>query len=296
MIVTFGSLNADLIFSVETLPRPGQTLMAKGLATEAGGKGANQALAAALDGAEVAMAGAVGQDALAEVALAGLKGRVDLSRVARLEASTGCAAIHRDAEGRNEIVVAGGANLAASSGSVEDALLDRASVLLLQMENDPAQIERVIRRCRPAKAMSILNLAPACRLDPEVLGLCDLIVVNEDEAAAMAGWLGCAPEPRALALASGAGILRTLGGEGAELCWQGQEISIPALSCRVKDTTAAGDCFVGVFAAALDRGETPEAALRRAAAAAAIACTRIGSQSSLPEARDTDAVLAAAAV
>ncbi|PTW44112.1 ribokinase [Rhodovulum kholense] len=292
MIVTFGSLNADLIFSVETLPQPGQTLMAQGFTTEAGGKGANQALAAALDGAEVAMAGAVGQDALAEVALAGLTGRVDLTRVARLEAPTGCAAIHRDPEGRNEIVVAGGANLAASSDSVEDALLDRASLLLLQLENDPAEIARLIRRCRPARALSILNLAPAYRLDPEVLGLCDLIVVNEDEAGAMAGWLGCAPDPRALADASGAGILRTLGSEGAELCWQGQEITIPAVACTPKDTTAAGDCFVGVFAAALDRGETPEAALHRAAAAAAIACSRIGSQSSLPEARDTDALLA----
>ena len=293
MIATFGSINADLIFSVDALPVPGQTVLARGFHTEAGGKGANQALAAALDGAEVVMTGAVGTDALAEVALRGLTGRVDLSRVARLDQPTGCAAIHRDTDGRNEIVVAAGANLAATSEAVEDALLARDGILLLQMENDPVQIIRLIRRCHGSGMLCLLNLAPAFDLPPEVLALCDLVIVNEDEAGMMAGWLGCEATARDLAARTGTGILRTLGGAGAELCWRGQEIAIPAVPCQVRDTTAAGDCFVGVFAAALDRGADAETALRRAAAAASVACSRTGSQSSLPTAQETDRALSA---
>ena len=289
MIVNFGSINADLIFTVSALPDAGQTLMAQGFHTEAGGKGANQALAAALDGARVAMAGAVGGDALADIALHGLKGKVDLSRVARLDAPTGCASIHRAGDGRNVIVVAGGANLAASSDLVEDALLREANILLLQMENDPAEIERLIRRSRATGIRSILNLAPAFRLPRDVLALCDLIVVNEDESQALADWLKCGASASELARASGSGILRTLGAEGAELCWGGTEVVVPAVPCVVRDTTSAGDCFVGVFAAALDRGAGAEAALHRAAAAASIACTRTGSQSSLPSAAEIDA-------
>lgn len=290
MIVNFGSINADLIFTVSALPDAGQTLMAQSFRTEAGGKGANQALAATLDGASVAMAGAVGQDALADIALQGLKGKVDLSRVARLDAPTGCASIHRDADGRNVIVVAGGANLAASSDLVEDALLHEADILLLQMENDPAEIARLIRRSHGTRTRSILNLAPAFRLPRDVLALCDLIVVNEDEAQALAGWLNCGASAHDLARTTGSGILRTLGADGAELCWDGAEIAVPAVPCEVRDTTSAGDCFVGVFAAALDRGLNPKAALRRAAIAASIACSRTGSQSSLPSAAEIDAM------
>ncbi|WP_370044569.1 MULTISPECIES: ribokinase [Salipiger] len=289
MIVTFGSINADLIFDVETLPTAGQTLMAKSLHTEPGGKGANQALAAALGGAEVHMVGAVGKDGLADIALEGLRRAVDVSLVARLEAPTGCASIHRDQGGRNEIVVAGGANLAVSSDLVDDALLDRASVVLLQMENDPRETARLICRCHERRTLSILNLAPAYRLDAEVLSLCGLVVVNEDEAEAMAGWLGCGKTAAALAEATGTGVLRTLGGDGAELAWRGEHVSVPAVPCTVQDTTAAGDCFVGTFAAALDRGLPLADAMHRAAVAASLTCARKGSQESMPTAADVDA-------
>lgn len=288
MIVTFGSINADLIFDVETLPTAGQTLMARSLRTEPGGKGANQALAAALQGAEVCMAGAVGQDALADLALQGLPGRVDLSRVERLDQPTGCASIYRDPDGRNEIVVAGGANLAAASSLVEDALLDEANIVLLQLENDPKQVEALLRRCKGRDVISVLNIAPAYQIRTEVLSLCDLIVVNEDEADAVAGWLGCSPSAKSISDTSGVGVLRTLGAQGVELYWQEEAISVPAVPCSVEDTTAAGDCIVGAFVAALDNGLHLGDALGRAATAASIACGRKGSQASLPSFREVD--------
>ena len=288
MIVTFGSINVDFVYEVPEMPRSGQTLLAKGSRTQAGGKGANQALAAARDGAEVYMAGAVGDDALAEVGLQNLKSAVDISRISRVAEPTGNASIQIDAEGHNMIVVAAGANLAASSEAVEDNLLQRANIVLLQMENDAAAVEKLIRRAFSAKVMSILNLAPAFFLEEEVLSLCDLIVVNEDEAEALAGWLDCDASAKALSERLDTGVLRTLGGDGAEAFATGEYIRVPAIRIDVKDTTAAGDCFVGVLAAALDRGMPLRAAMERASIAAGLACARVGSQQSIPLAQETD--------
>src|SRR3546814_19289157 len=125
MIVTFGSINVDFVYEVSDMPRSGQTLLATGSRTQAGGKGANQALAAARDGAEVCMAGAVGDDALAEVGLQNLKSAVNISRVSRVAEPTGSASIQIDAKGCNMKVVAAGAHLAASSSTVVNDLLDR---------------------------------------------------------------------------------------------------------------------------------------------------------------------------
>nr|WP_278002353.1 MULTISPECIES: ribokinase [Agrobacterium] len=288
VIVTFGSINADLVFSVREMPQPGQTLLADQFRTEAGGKGANQAIAAARDGANVVMVGAVGHDALADVALKNLKDTVDLSRVLRVTEPTGCASILIDSHGRNMIAVASGANLVASSDEVDDALVQEARIVLMQMENDPAEIEKLIRRLSVTNAMSILNLAPAIHLEKEVLSLCDLIVVNEDEAEALAGWLDTGSSAMDLSLKLETGVLKTLGGDGAEASVGGEIIKIPALSIEAKDTTAAGDCFVGVLASALDRGLSLKDAMTRAATAAGLACSRAGSQSSIPHANETD--------
>ncbi|SES45608.1 ribokinase [Rhizobium sp. NFR03] len=288
MIVTFGSINADLIYLVDEMPQAGQTVLALGSRTEAGGKGANQALAAARDGADVVMIGAVGNDAMAPIALQNLEREVDISRVARSEKPTGSAAIMIDADGRNMIAVAAGANLAAQSDGVEDELLNNASYVLLQMENDALQIENLIRRVSNHSAKSILNLAPAHQLDRDLLSLVDIVIVNEDEAEALARWIGCEATARSLSDALETGVLRTMGGEGAEAFINGERVTVPALRVNAVDTTAAGDCFVGVLASALDRGLSLEAAMRRAAKAAAIACSRPGSQSSIPHTNETD--------
>ncbi len=292
MITVFGSINLDLIFALPAIPRSGETLLTRSVTVAPGGKGANQAVAAALDGARVAMAGAVGRDALAAGALALLGGSgVDLSRVIETDAATGCAAIAVDPQGHNAIAVGSGANLLARADQVEDALLGPGNTLVLQMEVDRQQTQTLIRRARSAGTRIILNLAPAAPLSLEALSAVDLLVVNESEAAWLAEYLGCFPDAAGLRAALGVDVVRTLGEKGAELAGEKGLSTIAAHEIDAVDTTAAGDCFVGVLAASLDRGLALEPALRRASVAAGICCTRPGSQNSLPAAAETDAAL-----
>ena len=262
MITVFGSINLDLIFALDRLPAPGETVLGPGTRIEPGGKGANQAVAAALDGAAVCMAGALGADALAEGALAGLVAAgVDLSRVARVAAATGCAAICTDPAGRNQIAVGSGANALARADQVEDALLGPGHMVLLQMEVDAGETAALVRRGRGARF--VLNLAPALPLPLEVLRAVDVLVVNEHEAAWLAATLGVDPTATGLAGALGGVVVRTLGGAGAEYAGDGAG-HVAAHAVPVLDTTAAGDCFTGVMAAGLDRGASLRAALERA--------------------------------
>lgn len=297
MIVVFGSINLDMIFAMEDLPLAGQTLLARSLDLHPGGKGANQAVAAARDGAAVTMVGAVGGDGLKETALGGLRGAgVDLSRVAVTDRATGTAAVCTDAAGRNQIVVAGGANLQARADQVEDALLSPGTTLIVQMESDPGETAALILRARRLGARVILNLAPAAPLPLPVLKSVDILVVNEDEAEWLAGHLGCAGDAASLRSLLGGTVIRTLGGDGVE--WSSVDGSgrQPAPAVAVRDTTGAGDCFVGVLAAELDRGRPLAAAIRRAASAASLSCTRAGGQASLPAAAETDRALGGLAV
>jgi ribokinase len=287
MVTIFGSINADFIFPVAALPTAGQTLLATGMTAEPGGKGANQAVAAARDGARTSMAGAVGNDAMAEIALAGLReAGVDLSFVVTTDQPTGCAAICIDPAGRNQIVVAPGANLAGRQASLP---LGPDDIIVTQMETDPDETASLIRRASDAGARTIHNLAPAASLDRAVLARLTLLVVNEDEAAWLADSLGCDPAAQSLSTAIGSTIIRTLGSRGVE--WAGALGSghVPAATVQVVDTTAAGDCFVGVLAAALDRGMALSDAIARANLAAGLACERRGSQRSLPRQSDIDA-------
>ena len=271
MIVVFGSINADLIFAMQDLPGPGQTLLAQEMRIEAGGKGANQAVAAARDGTKVVMAGAVGRDSLTEPALAGLQAaNVDLSRVAFTGQPTGCACICTDPAGRNQIAVAPGANALARAAQVEDAVIGPETTLLVQMETDPRETASLILRARARGARVILNLAPAIPVDLQALRAVDLLVVNEDEAVWLGRHLGSGIDAVALSAALGLTVIRTLGGDGAEAAETTGRIRVPAHQVQVRDTTAAGDCFVGVLGAALDRGAPLEAAMRRAGTAAAL--------------------------
>jgi ribokinase len=290
MISVFGSINLDLIFPLDRLPAPGETVLGPAVRIEPGGKGANQAAAAALDGAQVLMAGAVGQDALAEGALAGLRGAgVDLSRVVRVADATGCAAVCTDGGGRNQIAVGSGANLRVRADQVEDALLQPGHTVLLQMEVPASETEALIRRNRGARL--VLNLAPALPLDIDALRAVDVLVVNEHEAAWLAARLAAAPEAAALRQALGVCVVRTLGAAGVD--YAGAEAAGTLAAHRIDgvDTTAAGDCFTGVLAAGLDRGLGLLAALSRANAAAALCCMRTGSQGSIPTAAETEAFM-----
>ncbi len=285
VLIVFGSINLDMTFAVPALPTPGETVIGPAVQVQPGGKGANQAVAAARDGAAVAMAGAVGRDGAADTALAGLVAAgVDLSRVVRTDVSTGAAAICVDPAGRNQIAVGTGANAVARAGQVEDALLGAATTVLLQMEVDAAETANLIRRARTAGARIVLNLAPAAALDG--LDLLDWLIVNEVEAAWLARLQGCVPTAAGLHAALGTGVVRTLGAQGVEAEPGGYRV--PAHPTTVVDTTGAGDCFAGVFAAALDRGHDVRTALHRANVAAGLSCARAGSQVSLPHAAEID--------
>lgn len=297
MIVVFGSINVDLVVQVSHLPRPGETVLGPSYRALSGGKGANQAVAAARAGADVRMAGRVGEDAFgdnvtAELAAAG----VDIKAVTRDHRPTGCAFISVDPTGQNQIVVATGANAGLRERQVEDALLVPGTLVVLQMEVPLAENWALVTRACARGARILLNAAPAAPVPGLALAALDWLVVNENEAVALAARLGTGgldaeASGRTLAHALGITTVVTLGSAGAVAFRRDGAWRIGALPIRAIDTTAAGDAFVGTFAAAIDAGaELPEA-LRRASVAGGLACLKEGAQASLPDAAAVDAHL-----
>ena len=276
MILIFGSINVDLTVPVPRLPQPGETVLGGEYALLPGGKGANQALAALRAGAEVVLAGAVGADSFAGIALDLLRGDgVDTRLVRVVEQPTGFAAIMVSSEGENTIAVATGANASARSDQVPDELLGAGTTLVAQMEVPPSETAMLIRRLWTRGGYSLLNLAPALPIDIALLGEIDLVVANEGETT------GSDPEQLARRLRQG--LVVTRGAAGAlAILRDGIRIEVPALAIEPVDTTGAGDTFVGVLAAALDLGSTLETALRRASAAAGLACLARGAQTAMP--------------
>jgi ribokinase len=279
MILVFGSINVDLIVPVSHLPGPGETVLGGDYALLPGGKGGNQALAARRAGAEVMLVGAVGMESFADIALNLLRREGVDTRLVRVVARpTGCAAIMVSDEGENLIAVASGANMSVRSDQVADELLGEGTILVAQMEVPPDETEILIRRARARGGRSLLNLAPARAIDPALLQEIDLVVANEGEAAA----LGSDPARLALHLRQGLVVTRGAAGSAAFLR-DGTRIEVPALPIEPVDTTGAGDTFVGVLAAALDFGSNLETALRRASAAAGLACLARGAQTAMPD-------------
>lgn len=279
MILVFGSLNVDFCFALDALPAPGQTLLAHAMRIEPGGKGANQALAARRAGADVTMIGAVGRDPLADIALSNLRAEgVDVSGVPFADAPTGCASIFTDAKAENQIAVALGANALATASQIDDALLARASHVVMQGESDATEIETLIFRAKDADVRVILNLAPVVALSERTLRNVDVLVVNEDEAATLASRFSCEASAKGLHIALGMDVIRTLGRDGAEAASLDGLFHVPAEKIAPVDTTGAGDAFVGALAAALDRDEPLPLAMRNANKAAAQACLVPGAQ------------------
>src|SRR5262249_15096988 len=260
MILVFGSLSVDIVVKTKTLPRPGETVLGPSYELVGGGKGANQALAAARGGASVAMVGTVGNDAFGDPALADLKAAgVDLSHIARRGPRTGVAFIIVDRKGENAIAVASGANLKTRQTQVDDAVLGPDTLVVMQLEIKPEENWALARRARAKGAKVLLNVAPARPLPAEALASLDYLVANELETRAIAAAMGLASEdPRAagaaLAAATGIAVVVTLGSEGAVAFAGGEAWSIGALPIKPVDSTAAGDSFVGNLAAALDSG------------------------------------------
>ncbi len=298
MIVVFGSINVDILMTLERLPRPGETVHGRDYRLAPGGKGANQACAAARaagDGARVAMVGRVGQDAWGPVATRLLEeAGVDLSRVEESERPTGCATIWIDAAGENAIAVASGANTTVTASQVPDEWLGPDTRLVLQMEVPAGENWTLVERARARGARILLNLAPANPAPRSALDEVDVLVVNEIEAAmtaqaeGLAGAAGTA-EPRALArlLAGRHGLacIVTLGAGGAVAVEaDGTAWAVDALALTPVDTTGAGDAFTGVLAASLAAGAALPEAMRRASVGAGLACLEVGCQSSFVDA------------
>ncbi len=295
MIRVFGSVNLDLVATVACLPRPGETRAALGFRATPGGKGANQALAARRAGADVALYAAVGRDAFAAPALALLRDAgVNVRGVAAVDAPTGIALIHVDTAGENTITVIPGANEHARQSAIPDDALAPDTTVLLQLEVALAEVEPLAARARRCGARVVLNASPALPLPRTLLETVDVLIVNEHEARALAGTLDLPAGAAAFAssLASqGRIVVVTLGAAGAIAHGPDGPFATASPTVAARDTVGAGDAFAGALAAALDRGAAPTAALRFAAAAGAIACTRHGAQEAMPFRSEIDAML-----
>lgn len=290
-VTVAGSLNMDLVVRAPRIPRPGETIIGSDFRNVPGGKGANQAVAAARLGADVSMVGRVGRDTFADPLLENLAADgIDHTYVTRdREAATGVALIVVDEAGENSIVVASGANARFSPSDVEaaEATLASADVVLLQLESPLETVRRAAELGRANGATVLLNPAPARELPDELLALVDVLIPNETEAALLTDRpVDGEEDARAAAgdlLESGVDVvILTLGERGALLAREGDVTLIPSFEVDAVDTTAAGDAFVGSFAVALAEGRSLTDAVRRGNAAGALAATRMGAQPSLP--------------
>ncbi|MEM6781370.1 MAG: ribokinase [Pseudomonadota bacterium] len=292
MLVVFGSINMDFNFNVNAIPQPGETVLAPRYDMSPGGKGANQALAAARAGAKTALIGKVGDDGMGQRILMNLRrNEVMTSGVARSEnLPTGMASVIKDAKGENVIVVASGANSSVKADQAPDDILHDKNVVLMQMEVPLVENLDVMKRAKECGAHVVLNLAPAIKIPPEALRCVDTLIVNQIEARQLAESVGLDAniDLKKLALAmSKLGDLDciiTLGGDGVVAVTKSGETWL-ASSMKldeVVDTTGSGDCFCGTFAAYIHEKKNFADALHLSVISAGLACTKEGTQDSYP--------------
>lgn len=295
-IVVVGSSNTDMILKVSRIPRPGETILGGEFLTAAGGKGANQAVAAACAGGTVALVARVGHDMFGERAIAGLieKGiRVD--HVTYDDAPSGVALIFVAEDGENSIGVGSGANARLSPSDVMRAKdkFASAGVVVLQLETPLETVHAAAELGRQNESVVILNPAPARALSDQLLRNVSIITPNETEAELLTGIAvtddaSCRRAADAL-LARGVGtVIITLGARGAFLATADLQQLIPGFRVTPVDTTAAGDTFNGALAVAIAEGTSPIDAIRFANAAAAISVTRFGAQPSAPSRKEIE--------
>ncbi|SAL61430.1 ribokinase [Caballeronia peredens] len=294
-VTVVGSLNMDLVARAPRLPKPGETLAGHAFAQVAGGKGGNQAVAAARLGAQVAMIGCVGDDANGATLRRSLETEgIDCSALATsANAPTGVALIVVDDASQNAIVIVAGSNAEVTPASVEaqEALLARADVIVCQLETPTDTVRAALAAGRRLQRTTILNPAPAARkLPPDWFPLIDYLIPNELEAATLSGVAIDTPDDarraaQALKAKGVRNVIVTLGAQGVLALLDGDdEAGAHLTSPRVEavDTTAAGDTFIGGFAAELARGAAVRDAIAFGQRAAAIAVTREGAQPSIP--------------
>jgi ribokinase len=289
-VTVVGSINMDLVVSTERLPGPGETILGSDFQRFGGGKGANQALAAARMGARVTLIGKVGSDEPGEALVGGLqRAGVEVGWIGRADGPTGTAVITVDRQGTNTIVVVPAANHALTPDDVDAArgVIAASDAVLMQLE---VPIETVVAAAATAKTAGVpvfLNPSPARSLPPEIFDGLAYLVVNETELAALTDGSG---DPSRLFSQGVQRIVLTLGERGARLFDRERGLEVKPFRVDSIDTTAAGDAFLGALAATVtERGL--DAALETASAAGALATTRMGAQPSLPTVQEVDAFM-----
>lgn len=303
-VLVFGSLNMDLSVATPRMPQTGETLLGNGFMSAAGGKGANQAVAAARLGAKTYMIGAVGNDAFGVELRRGLMSdNIDCTYLTTSNtAATGAAVIIR-IDGDNRIIVAAGANVELMPSDVEHAIDElvaagkapMGSVFMAQGECNMRSTEAALVCAHRHGLFTIFNPAPACTLPSEVWDEVDLVCLNETECAALVGITPydeetCIQALKALHEVTPGAAIITLGGAGSVMLMDNDELFwMPSESTVVKDTTAAGDTYVGALAAARTRGEILTDAMIHATLASGVTVARVGAQPSIPTQEDIDA-------
>lgn len=280
MIVVVGSVNLDTVWEVDRHPKPGETVTAVNVHTADGGKGANQAVAVARLGGSVQLVAAIGDDAQSLSMREDLASEgVDVTHVRSIErARTGAAVIIVDAKGENSIVVSGGANDALVLTDDTRAVIAAGALVLVQLE---VPIDTVTDVARSATGPVVLNAAPAASLPEELLGLIDVLIVNEHESAIALGDRRANPPT----------VITTLGASGVSVATNGVTEVIHAYRVDVVDTTGAGDAFCGAFAEAFARGEDVLAASEWAVAAGSLATTALGARAAMPSRRQMEILM-----
>lgn len=281
-----GSLNRDTVLRVDHLPRSGETITSADVSLQAGGKGLNQAVAAARAGAVVSLLGAVGGDDAGEGLLSTLAAAgVDVSAIEVVTERTGEAIVVVEQGGENLIIVLPGANHAISADAVDRLRPRSGSVVVAQLEVPLPIVAGAMAAARASGAIALLNAAPALPLPDEVLAAAEILVVNETELDALGGVSAVLAR-----LGPRGSVVATLGAAGALVADGTGETAIAGRDVPVVDTTGAGDCFVGVLAAGLAAGNALTDAVGRANRAASVAVQRPGAAASMPSIAEVDAL------
>ena len=297
-ITVLGSYNTDLVTLTPRMPQPGETILGNGFKTGPGGKGSNQAVAAARAGAQVTFVGRIGADMFGDMALKVWQdAEIDTGWVVRMEdEATGVASIIVDAGGENMIVVASGANWHVSAEDAEQArpAIAGSRVFLTQLETPLPSVRAGMQIAHDEGVLTILNPAPGQQLDPDLLALADIITPNQTEAELITGIPSTDPESacRALREYGAHTVVMTLGGEGVLLYDDNGPQHFPAFKVeRVVDTTGAGDAFNGALAVALAEGKLITEAIRFASATGSLSVTKQGATESMPSRAEIDTLL-----
>ena len=301
-VIVVGSVNIDLVVVAAHLPVPGETVIGGRFSQHHGGKGGNQAVAAARLGARTAFVGAVGGDAFGEQARAALAGEgVELAALQTVAGdATGVALILVDARGENSIAVASGANGAVTPADVREALqalaVEAGDVVLVGHEVPTESVREALASARATGATTILNPAPATGLTTAILAAADIVTPNEGELVSLAGLAAGAEVGDAVAALRSVGVssafLVSLGAAGARLDTAGSTTALPALPVDAVDTVGAGDTLNGALAAGLASGLSLDEAARRAVVAASLAVTKTGAREGMPTIGELEAALA----